>query len=308
MQLEIINCPICDAVEHRLIFKSKDYRFKASDETFNIVRCIKCDFIFLNPRPSQSESAIFYPRIFYQVKDRFVYKLFGVFYRGIQALNNRIVLREKRSGRLLDIGCGRGDFLLSMQRKGYDVYGVEVSGHIKPFIPGVLKNRIFEKKVEECRFPGESFDIVTMFQSLEHIHNLNSLMQEIKRILKPDGLLYFSVPNFNFFEYRILGPYAYTLEVPRHLYFFTKYSLNNLLDKHGFANKHFRRCFIGEFFSTPASIYHGVWYYMHDKLQFKNKTLEIFLYLPLVLLGMLLHVLLVFEGHTLHVTCRKSSS
>ena len=39
----------------------------------------------------------------------------------------------------MDIGCGRGDFLLSMQRKGYDVYGVEVSGHIKPFIPGVLK-------------------------------------------------------------------------------------------------------------------------------------------------------------------------
>jgi SAM-dependent methyltransferase len=195
-----------------------------------------------------------------------------------------------------------------MQREGYDVYGVEVSEHSKNIIPATVQGKIYGKNVEECHFPEGFFDTITMAQSLEHIHNLNALLQEIKRILKPGGTLYVSIPNFNFCEYRILGPYAYTLDVPRHLYFFTRQSLSKLLDKHGFTRRHFLRNFFCDLFITPASFYHGVWYYVQDAFSLKNRIFKVISFLPLVIIGMIMHVIFISQGHVLQVTCEKPSA
>jgi 2-polyprenyl-3-methyl-5-hydroxy-6-metoxy-1,4-benzoquinol methylase len=234
MELEKINCPLCGSKEQKLLFKSKDFRLKAQQERFGVVRCQKCLFIFLNPRPRQVDIIGF-------LQDR------------------------KPSGRLLDIGAGTGLFLERMESRGYDVYGVEISENAKDHFSTSLKPKIYDRNLEECGFKESSFDIITMFQSLEHVHNFDGLLKEARRILKPDGIMYLTVPNADFCEYRIFGPYAYTLEVPRHLYFFTKQSLRNLLLKNGFIVDRFRRNIMSEFFLAPASVYHGIWNFLTDK-------------------------------------------
>jgi SAM-dependent methyltransferase len=261
----------------------------------------------LNPRPSQNESTLFYPKLFYQVKDKLVYKIFGVFYRGIQVFSNRIIVRQKKRGRLLDIGCGRGDYLLAMQRKGYDVYGVDISEHIKNFIPDDLKKRVYNKNVEECHFPEEFFDIVTMFQSLEHVSNLNETLGEIRKIIKDDGILYISVPNNNFFEFLLFGPYYYNLEAPRHLYFFTKMTLTRLLTKYEFGGVRFIRNNLFETVSTPASFYHGLINFLDAKNVRLNGFFKAMIFVPLVLFRFILRSLLFFEEQNLKAVCFKNA-
>ena len=118
-------------------------------------------------------------------------------------------------------------------------------------------------------------------------------------------MLYISIPNFNFCEYRIFGPYAYTLDVPRHLYFFTWQSLGKLLDKYGFTRRHFLRNFFCDFFITPASFYHGAWYYVQDAFSLKNRIFKVISFLPLVIIGMIMHMIFISQGHVLQVTCEK---
>jgi SAM-dependent methyltransferase len=306
MRLEVINCPICNSDKNEILFFTKDFRFKLTDDHFEIVRCSHCEFIFLNPRPIQNEINNFYPIRFYKSGYFLYYKAFGLFFKFIQKPIIGSLKKYKRSGKLLDIGCGTGHFISQMRLGGYEVYGIETSENAKNFIPDSLKNRIYDRNLEECGFQENSFDIITIFQSLEHAHNLNRLLKEAKKILKPDGILYLSVPNYDFFEYRIFGPYAYTLDVPRHLYFFTKRSLRNLLLENGFVIDRFIRNFIGELFITPASIYHAVWSYFADKHKLRNRMLKLLSFVPLVMMGFLLHILFISEGHILEVGCKKS--
>jgi 2-polyprenyl-3-methyl-5-hydroxy-6-metoxy-1,4-benzoquinol methylase len=305
MELEKINCPLCGSKEQKLLFKSKDFRLKAQQERFGVVRCQKCLFIFLNPRPRQVDIAGFYPSAFYKEKDLAYNKAFDVFLRMNQNSVIGFLQDRKPSGRLLDIGAGTGLFLERMESRGYDVYGVEISENAKDHFSTSLKPKIYDRNLEECGFKESSFDIITMFQSLEHVHNFDGLLKEARRILKPDGIMYLTVPNADFCEYRIFGPYAYTLEVPRHLYFFTKQSLRNLLLKNGFIVDRFRRNIMSEFFLAPASVYHGIWNFLTDKYRLTGRALKSISFAPLLMLGALLHMACISEGHVLEVSCRK---
>lgn len=305
MQLENINCPICASIEQKLIFRSRDFRFKKSEQEFNVVKCINCGFIFLNPRPIQKNTAGLYPEVFYYSTYSVYYKIFSLFFEFNQRSVSRFLKRYKKSGKLLDIGCGTGHFIAEMQKNGYDVYGVEVSENAKNFIPESLKNRIYDRNLEDCGFAANTFDIITMFQSLEHVHNLDRLLEEARRLLKPDGVMYLSVPNSGFIEYRLFRPYAYTLDVPRHLYFFTKQTLQKLLLKKGFVIDSCLRNIIGELFITPMSFYHGFWNHLEDKLMFRNRLIKLPSFIPLFIVGVLTHILFISEPHVLEVSCRK---
>lgn len=105
------------------------------------------------------------------------------------------ILKHKSSGKLLDIGCAYGSFLMQAQ-KHFQSQGVDISRHtIK-----IAKKRGLKVKTataEKTRFKKNTFDIITMFDVIEHIFNLNSLFSEIHHILKPDGLLVLSIPVYD---------------------------------------------------------------------------------------------------------------
>ena len=306
MQLEKIKCPVCNSSDHRLVFNAKDLRLKTCKDIFCVVSCANCGFLFLNPRPVKEEAINFYPPDFNREGPTLMRRALGACLMPIENSMIRMLKKHKKSGKLLDIGCGSGRFMQVMGKHGFDVWGCELNADSKAFAPKTLDGRILYGDLVECSFPAKSFDLITMFQSLEHMNNLEEVLKEVKRILKDDGIVYIYVPNMKFFEFRLFGPYYYNLEVPRHLYFFTRDSINKLLRTHGFKVGHFFRNHILELVSTPTSLHYGLWAWLEDKNILKNKLLKGLTFFPLIALRLILRIFSMFDEQNLKITCYKA--
>ncbi len=138
----------------------------------------------------------------------------------------RIIERERWSGRLLDVGCQRGDFLRHMRERGWDVCGVELNTEID-VLPDLTIHR---GTLAGAAFPPGSFDVVTLWSVIEHVPDVAELLSEAWRVLQPDGLLVLVTTN-----YRSIPSSLLKLEdVPRHLVLFTKKTIGATLSRHGF--------------------------------------------------------------------------
>jgi len=152
----------------------------------------------------------------------------------------RSVERYAQKGRILDIGCGRGDFLLKMLSYGWECFGLElderVSRHNRPGMElkyGSLSNH---------RFPDAYFSAVTFWHVFEHLRDPEWALGECSRILKPGGLLVMAVPNMESLQSRLSGRGWFHLDPPFHLYHYSARNIKRLLEKSGFevkAAKHF---------------------------------------------------------------------
>jgi len=156
----------------------------------------------------------------------------------IKHLLMRIVPR-KENGKLLDIGCGNGSFLKWLKEHGWHAYGLEIN---KEAVNLCKANgiEVFEGELIEVHFANENFDVITLIQVLEHVHNPSAILNEVHRILKTDGLLLIAVPNFGCLDRKILGADWPHLDIPRHLYHFELSTLKKLLEKNRFEIKEIR--------------------------------------------------------------------
>lgn len=306
MPLELIDCPVCYSKTFVKLFASRDFRYNSCEQTFNIVKCEVCDFKFLSARPSEKNIDIFYKKNFHNPGNTFTYGIIRPFFNLVQRDVIQRIKSYKKRGRILDIGCGNGHILSLLANHGYDVYGVEPSSEAANYFPLSIKDRIFNKRIQECGFEDNFFDFVLMFQSLEHIHNLNALFVEIKRIIKPDGYMWIQVPNNDFFESRLFAQYYYNLEVPRHLYFFNRKSLCAVLRKEGFDNIKFVNNTFLELLCTPASFYFSMRYLLTGKDMPGKNLLMRLAYVPLVLLRFILRLLFIYDYQNLNVICMRA--
>ena len=145
----------------------------------------------------------------------------------------------RKTGKLLDIGCGIGHFLTSSKEKGWDVYGTEYTDKAVGICQS-LGIKMHKGKLDPAVFQKEMFDVVTSFEVLEHINNPKEEVQNIRQILRPGGLFYFTTPNFNALErYALKGKYN-IFAYPEHLSYYTKKTINYLLSNNGFQKKKLR--------------------------------------------------------------------
>jgi ubiquinone/menaquinone biosynthesis C-methylase UbiE len=152
-------------------------------------------------------------------------------------LDNRArgVMNYKKSGLLLDLGCAAGDFLIHIQKKyGWQVRGVEISNYASAIAREQLGLDVFTGNLQAASFPDNTFDAVTMWDVLEHLHDPTATLREIHRVMKPGGILALRVPNGDSYDARIFGSYWSGLDAPRHLYVYSRSTLRALLEKNGF--------------------------------------------------------------------------
>lgn len=134
---------------------------------------------------------------------------------------------------LLDIGCSNGYFLEVAKKRGWNVFGQEFARECIE----VCKNKgiiIKQGYLEEINFENNFFDVITSFEVIEHINTPNSHTKTIHRILRNQGLFYFTTPNFNSISRLLLGNKWNIIEYPEHLAYFTPRTINHLLYKNGF--------------------------------------------------------------------------
>lgn len=136
-------------------------------------------------------------------------------------------------GRLLDVGCGNGEFLRRMRHAGWRVSGTEVD----PMAAALASHDgidVFVGDLESAAFADQQFDAITMNHVIEHLPDTIGTLRTCRRILKPGGLLWIATPNLNAIGFRIYGKSWRGLEAPRHLVLFEPETLVGAVRQAGF--------------------------------------------------------------------------
>jgi len=235
LHLEQTDCLLCGSGRWTPVLEAEDGDRQGL--AFQVVRCQRCGLYFTNPRPDPVGIEQFYPPGYgpHRRRSRLIRaRLTG----WLGALFGRDPERHGPAwhgqGRLLDVGCGSGSFLYRMHRRGWSVVGLDVSAQAVDYVRESLRLPAFLGSLPHPSIPAQSFDVVTIWQCLEHVHRPLDLLQAAHRALAPGGRLYVSVPNiagapFRWFRGDWLG-----LDVPRHLIHFAPDTLARMLSEAGF--------------------------------------------------------------------------
>jgi 2-polyprenyl-3-methyl-5-hydroxy-6-metoxy-1,4-benzoquinol methylase len=140
-----------------------------------------------------------------------------------------------RSGKLLDIGCAAGFFLMVMKDMGYQTYGVEISDYAARYAQEVMKLAVFRGELQDAQFPDDFFHVITMWDVLEHLSDFLSTLTECRRIIREEGVLVAETLNVGSLPAKILRCRWHLFTPPYHLSYFSKSTLAMALDKSGFA-------------------------------------------------------------------------
>jgi SAM-dependent methyltransferase len=276
--MEPVLCDLCHSNQSEVVLKQRDLLLEVSQNLFTIVKCCNCGLVYLNPRPSKDLLYSYYPTVYYQpVETKFrskfqqqVKKLssrlkrwvledyYGYpsarphsWFRGLRKmllwpdktfreLKGRHPLPWRGEGKVLDVGCGAGGNLKTLQEQGWDPYGIEMSEVAATHARKLVTENIHSGTLESAPFSAKSFDLVLMSHSLEHLPSPLDALHRIHRLLKEDGLLVVSVPNLKSLEFKLFGPWWYPLDPPRHFYHFERKSLTRVLAQAGFRIYHAR--------------------------------------------------------------------
>lgn len=148
-------------------------------------------------------------------------------------LNEKLKLIDKiaKGKKILDYGCGVGDYLEVMQKNGYEVLGMEPNDSARRIAQTKigLKN-VVSTQIEQIE---DKFDVITLWHVLEHIPNLNEVIQHLKNHLTENGVLIIAVPNHESYDAKYYGKYWAAYDVPRHLWHFSENSTKKLFNKFG---------------------------------------------------------------------------
>jgi len=232
MTLEnVASCPVCATQSLKLQFVAKDHTVTQQD--FSLQQCTHCKLLITSPRPDLNSISLFYQSDKYISHTGGNKSFFDQLYLKARRFTLqwkwKLVTRYKKSGTLLDYGCGTGEFLNAMKKKGWGINGVEPSESAR------LKARLLTQNEIESDLGkiDQRYDVITLWHVLEHIHDLNEKISELKLRLKPDGIIFIAVPNYESADSNKYGPYWAGYDVPRHLWHFTQTSMKILLSKHG---------------------------------------------------------------------------
>jgi SAM-dependent methyltransferase len=150
------------------------------------------------------------------------------------APNERRQLEWHGRGRVLDFGCGGGSFLAEMRAQGWQVTGLDVSAPTVERVRSELGLHVLEGSLPHDELKPESFDVITMWHSLEHVHQPREVLREANRLLAPGGKIIVAVPNIDSLPFRWFGRHWFGLDLPRHLTHFTPWTLPLMLERAGF--------------------------------------------------------------------------
>lgn len=223
------KCPFCESEKTRSYLKLKDYFL--SQEDFEIFECEDCKLHFTTPRPDKSIIGNYYKSEDYLSHNEHKKGLVPWIYNQVKKVNIRnkykIACKGFTNAKLLDFGCGVGDFLHYAQQKGCEIMGCDMSEDARKFSSEKLGKTVVTPE-EIFTLPHSTFDVITMWHVLEHIDNLSFQAEQLQRLLKENGRLLIAVPNYKSYDAQYYKDKWAAYDVPRHLNHFHKESLQNV--------------------------------------------------------------------------------
>lgn len=230
--MKLDQCPVCESNKINPLITAED--FLVTHEKFQIYSCQHCDLRFTNPRPNDDQLAGYYDSNEYISHSNESASLIGNLYKIARTftLKRKRKLIEKLSPnkRLLDVGCGTGHFIDYCQQHGWQVNGVEPNEIAR--VQAEDKTKIIIQQ-DLSEVIDTSYEVITLWHVLEHLPDLENIMNQLKSLLTPGGVLIIAVPNFDAYEAAVFKEYWAAYDVPRHLYHFNRNAIGQLVNKHG---------------------------------------------------------------------------
>ncbi len=204
-----------------------------SQEIFELVYDQNLDMLVTQPQPSLENLDKYYESVNYISHTDGNKSLFEKAYQFVKniALKNKLSLINDLSeskGKVLDIGAGVGDFLVTAYQNGWQTIGIEPNQNAREIAK--KKGVSFVDNTEDLS--DHSFDIITMWHVLEHVPNLENQLKELKRLVKSNGHIIIAVPNFKSFDAIYYKEYWAAYDVPIHFWHFSKTAIKLLFEKH----------------------------------------------------------------------------
>jgi SAM-dependent methyltransferase len=230
------NCPCCGSPDIASGLTAKDHT--VSRESFEIWQCSACTARFTQQVPDQSDIGAYYQSEDYishsDTKKGLVNSLYHIVRKRTLRQKQQLVeqFTATKKGNLLDIGAGTGAFSAFMQKEGWNVVGLEPDDATRRRATQ-LHGIHLQSTSELFNLEPASFDAITMWHVLEHVHALHDYTLQVQKLLKPRGKAFIAVPNYTCYDAAVYGEYWAAYDVPRHLYHFSPLSMKLLVENFG---------------------------------------------------------------------------
>jgi SAM-dependent methyltransferase len=206
---------------------------------YPIHRCSNCELLFVHPQPSTEELGKLYSAAYFSRGNKYAAALEPQ--HDPNWLNDQakveLIKRWCARGTLLDVGCALGGFLAVAQEHGFEVEGVEIAEYAAEQARTRLHIKVTNSDIYSAALAPESYDVITMWDVIEHLPDPNLALEKITRALRPKGYVAFSTGDVSSTWARLTGKRWPLLTPPQHLYFFSQRSMSDLLKRHNFSVK-----------------------------------------------------------------------
>ena len=206
--------------------------FTVSHEKFQLLYNAEYDILKTTPQPSLDKLGSYYESDDYISHTDSQRSLFEKIYQVVKTKNisdkvKTVTRANSGTGRLLDIGCGTGDFLSVAKSVGWQTVGFEPNDKAR----NLALSKGVELVAETTDLPDASFDVITMWHVLEHVPDVEAQIKELRRLVKPGGTIVIAVPNFKSVDAKYYGKFWAAYDVPRHLWHFSKTAIKKLFEE-----------------------------------------------------------------------------
>jgi 2-polyprenyl-3-methyl-5-hydroxy-6-metoxy-1,4-benzoquinol methylase len=225
-----LACALCGSMDAAPVLE-KTISGPGAASLFRLWRCSACSLVRTEPQLTSQELESFYGE---------------EYWGGIEPANPDCIRRDQRfrtgflyrfrnEGSVLDVGCGLGLFLRALDSQKWDRFGVEpMPVPYREAARSLGSDRISHTDLLAAGLPSGKFDVVTFWDSLEHLPNPRAILQEAQRLLRPGGIVLIALPNFGGYQARRFGEDWFELSLPHHFFHYTRETLTRLLEACGF--------------------------------------------------------------------------
>ncbi len=256
MKIVRSECPCCKSSNINIVLKANDHT--VSNEAFEVWHCNICTLRFTQSIPDKNEIAEYYKSDDYISHSNTDKGFVNFLYHKVRnrTLSFKRKLIEKSTGitngKVLDIGCGTGSFLNSMHQAGWKITGLEPDENAVKKAKNLYGLNLQSPEIL-FKLPHSGFDVITMWHVLEHVHELNEYLEQLRLLIKPGGLIFIAVPNYTSYDQSVYKQYWAAYDVPRHLYHFSPDAMINLLLEHNLKLKSFKPMLYDSFYVSMLS-------------------------------------------------------